>query len=278
MTTRRELSPRPAGSRISHGMSQEAERQAQQRQSRQPEDGSKLAYDPYGRLTVVPADGVQLLGMTFASAPSAADAQALADKSDELISKLTDGGFLDEDVGTQGGSTAAADTSISVATINATSSLQRQGVEVGYLRIEMYSYVTPAGHVLPSTIQWTSVANDDFPRGTSSGRYRFAVDLRRYDEVRFSFYVAGATLLGGTLALKYATTIAGSTSGQDIASTAPTLATSGSPGYRDTGWIDMESGAQVDGLYITPVVADSPTLVNGTELVRITAEFRAKTP
>lgn len=109
MSLRRSLSSRPAGGRISQGMSPLAERQAQQRQARQPQDGNAIAFDEYGRQTIVPADGIQLLGMTFGSPPSAADAQTIASKVDELIYKLTDGGFLDEEVGNQGGATAAPD-------------------------------------------------------------------------------------------------------------------------------------------------------------------------
>lgn len=180
MTLRRELSSRPAGPRMSQGMSQTAERQAQQRQARQPEDGTSLAYDTYGQVVVVPAAGVQLLGLAFASAPSAADAQILSDKLDELITKLTDGGFLDEEIGTQGGATAVPDGSglyaASVGDGSALAYVVTHGFTSKDVQVTVWDNTTPFAEVYPM-IEHTSTTTVTlrFTTAPSSNRYRVVV-------------------------------------------------------------------------------------------------------
>ena len=93
MTYRSELQSSPAGGRISQGMSPIAERRAQQAQARQPQDGERIAYDKFGRQTIVPARGVQRLGVDYIEP----DTDEVGKKLDELIDNLRDGGFLDEE-------------------------------------------------------------------------------------------------------------------------------------------------------------------------------------
>jgi len=236
MTRRRDISSAPAGARISHGMTPTAERQAQQRQSRRPEDEDVLGYDTFGRRTIRPAVGVKTLeGLT--------DPTEISAKVDELIVNLRDGGFLDEEVGVGG--------------TPYTEKGNRNHMVLSLGSPRQTSIYAGAGEwMAQSTVAWGSGA-------------RRRVDLRLYDKVRFSFYVANAAAGGSTADLRYDTS---GTGGAGTQVTGTSL-DSASTGYKSTGWLDLPAAAQIEDAYM--LFYGTSWLV-GTIISSPTAEFRQK--
>lgn len=148
--------------------------------------------------------------------------------------------------------------------------LQRRSVEVGYLCIPMYARVDGS----TTDVLWTATTNAEFPSSVSTARYRFPVDLRLFDEVRWQFFMrVGAS--AGSLQLKYATT-AGVGTGTDIISGGASLACTGNTTIRDTGWNDLVAGAISDAVEI--LVDQTSVTIGSADLWRMVVEFRAKTP
>lgn len=158
-------------------------------------------------------------------------------------------------------------TIINVSEVNGETNLKRGGVEVGYYSINMFNRISNTG----TDVLWASSGNAEWPSTTSTARYRFPVDLRLFDEVRWQFFVnVGAN--AGSLRLRYATTVGGSTS--DIISGGATLACTGTTAIRDTGWNDLDATAKSSAVEIA-VLNVSVTLGN-PDIWRMMVEFRAK--
>lgn len=167
-------------------------------------------------------------------------------------------------------------TTINVTEVNGETNLKRQSLEVGYLMVPMYEYVsedqygtTPAVNL--SQIRWTATGGQEFPDTTA--RRRFPLDLRHYDEIRWRYYVgnSGGT---GSMKLQYSTTdLVSAGSLVDIVSGGISLTVT--VGQKDSGWQDLVSGAKVDGLYMGVVQTGTISTANRS-LDRMTVEFRAK--
>lgn len=156
--------------------------------------------------------------------------------------------------------------------------LQRHSVEVGYLCVPMYEFVSQAQYgttpaVNLSQIRWSATGGQEFPDGTA--RRRFPLDLRHFDEVRWRFYVGSAgTTTNGAMKLQYSTTdLVAAGSLIDLVSGGISLAVSA--GQKDSGWNDLVSGAKVDGLYLGVVQTGTVGTANRS-LDRMVVEFRAK--
>lgn len=160
-------------------------------------------------------------------------------------------------------------TSISYATINATSSLQRKGIEVGHLMLPLY-----VGLSSGSSPSWLTTGAGVKEPPKNNERYRYMIDLRRYDEVRFHLWVE---VVGGavdqTFELGYSTTASGSLGSIDGSSTTLDLT---SLGEKDTDWMDLVSGAQIADAYIGIIQNSTGGFTPTFNVRRVTAEFRAK--
>lgn len=161
---------------------------------------------------------------------------------------------------------------ISATTINGTTTLQRQGLEVGHLYLPMYDAVFAS-----ATPSWSATGNAEFPIGANADRYRFPVDLQRYDEYRFRcMVIVASTTASSSLQLQYATTQTGTLLDLDSGATTISLDSgSATTGVEvDTDWQDLVSGAQIEEAWL------GITQVNVTgasrHVARVVAEFRAK--
>lgn len=158
----------------------------------------------------------------------------------------------------------------------AAGNLQRHGLEVGYLSIPMYEYVsedqyatTPVVNL--SQLRWTSTGGQEFPDTTT--RRRFPLDLRRYDEVRWRYYI-GNTGGTGSMKLQYSTTdLTAAGNLLDLVSGGISLAVTA--GQKDSAWQNLIVGAQVDGLYLGVIGTGTIGTANRS-LDRMVVEFRAK--
>ena len=146
--------------------------------------------------------------------------------------------------------------------------------ENSYLAVAMFEYVT-------SSTGWDSTGSGlvefcDDPLLTA-GQYRIPVELDRYDEVRFSMYVAVNPVALGTctLQLRYSTSNSGGTL-SDIDTDGTPFNINVSDSFLDTGWQPLVGGARVPVAYITVEQNFSISPSVSGRITRVTAEFRAK--
>ena len=162
-------------------------------------------------------------------------------------------------------------TIINVSEVNGATNLQRQGTEVGHLIVPMFDRV----HVTQTDILWDQTGTNEFPKGsgTASRIYRIPVDLTRYDQMRLSFHIVSGAASASTASLHYAPADTGALTGH-VGSASPTLSLTGTNVRRDTGWVDMNSGAQAS---VWLAILQTATGSAGTtrEITRMVAEFRA---
>jgi len=156
---------------------------------------------------------------------------------------------------------------LEAATISATSSLQRKGVEVGHLTVPLYQQADSG-----SRPPWNTLAGE-FPNGTSN--FRVKVDLQRYDEFRFRF-ICRTAANPTTADLQIGYSLTQTTALTSLGAAALSVITGGNA-VLDTGWTDLPGAAQIEDCYIGITAAKTGGGTSAGILDRITVEFRAKT-